>query len=202
MTTSDKDNKDFLSRWSERKAAVQEAEKSEIAKDLELPAADQEALPAEMDEAQISADGEPDFVPTEEDVEKLDINSDFSKFLKNSVPQHIKRMALQKLWRTDPAFAVVDGLLEYGEDYSDMTNKGVAIQTAYQAGKGYLNRDDKTGDAAPEDPVAAAAGEETGTSDVAADDAHEDVPVETASEEAETMMGDGEEAGNGEDDVA
>jgi uncharacterized protein DUF3306 len=198
--TSDKDEKGFLTRWSERKVAVEEAEKTETLDDLELLKADPDALPVEGDDASLSPDGEPEFVPTEEDVEKLDINSDYSKFLKNSVPQHIKRMALQKLWRTDPAFGVVDGLLEYGEDYSDMSNKGAAIQSAYQAGKGYLNRGKKAvEDVLPE--KVAVAGENTPPPEAAGKDQSEDTTIEVAAEAHEAEISDGDN-GNGEDDVA
>ncbi len=195
--TSEKDDKGFLTRWSERKVAVAEAEKTEALDDVELRKADPDALPAEADAAPLSPDGEPEFVPTEEDVEKLDINSDFSKFLKNSVPQHIKRMALQKLWRTDPAFGVVDGLLEYGEDYSDMGNKGVAIQSAYQAGKGYLNRGKKAVEEAFPEEVAAA-GEDTAPPEAAGKEEGGDATVDVAAHAGDAEIGDDGD-GNGKD---
>ncbi len=139
--TSKEDEKGFLSRWSERKVAVQEEEDAEAEENLEALKSEFEGADSEALEPNVDPVGEEvEFIPDEEDVEDLDINSDFSKFLQASVPQHIKRMALQKLWRTDPAFAVVDGLLEYGEDFSDLHKKGAIIQSAYQAGKGYLKR--------------------------------------------------------------
>ncbi len=196
--TSEKDDKGFLARWSERKVAVQEVESSGPLDDLELLKADPDTVPAEADEVSLSPDGESDFIPTEEDVEKLDIDSDFSTFLKKSVPQHIKRMALQKLWRTDPSFRVVDGLLEYGEDYSDMSNKGVAIQSAYQAGEGYLNQGKKVVEEVRPEDNAVAEGENTAVPEATSISENEDIPVESTAKDDEAGVGDGD---NGEDNV-
>lgn len=198
--SNEKDDKGFLSRWSERKVAVRESEQSEASEVPELRGPEENALPFEVTDAQQSPDGEPEFVPTEEDVKKLDINSDFSQFLKTTVPQHIKRMALQKLWRTDPAFGVVDGLLEYGEDYSDLHKKGAVIQSAYQAGKGYFSRDEE----APEDAVAATASDAAdGDADdpVIKDETEIDV-VDVATSVHDEGDCENDECGDGEDDFA
>ncbi|MBL4758356.1 MAG: DUF3306 domain-containing protein [Rhizobiales bacterium] len=190
--TSKEDEKGFLSRWSERKVAVQEAEDVETEENLEALKADSEGQDLEtLEQGADPVSEEPEFVPTEEDVEKLDINSDFSKFLQASVPQHIKRMALQKLWRTDPAFAVVDGLLEYGEDFSDLHKKGAIIQSAYQAGRGYLKRkieavEDAAGGDIEVTEVTKIA--EAGADDVITDETvtNETVSDETVADEAAT----------------
>ena len=53
------------------------------------------------------------------DIESLDEHSDFTVFLKKGVPEALRRQALQRLWRSNPVFANLDGLAEYDEDYSD-----------------------------------------------------------------------------------
>jgi len=53
---------------------------------------------------------------------------------------------LRKLWLSDPALANLDELLDYGEDF---TTKGAdVVTTAYQAGKGYFNRQESAPDPA------------------------------------------------------
>ena len=49
-------------------------------------------------------------------------------------------MALRRLWRINPFFGVVDEMVEYGEDYTDAATVIDGMQTAYQAGKGYLQK--------------------------------------------------------------
>ena len=49
-------------------------------------------------------------------------------------------MALRRLWRINPFFGIVDDMVEYGEDYTDAATVIDGMQTAYQAGKGYLKK--------------------------------------------------------------
>ena len=49
-------------------------------------------------------------------------------------------MALRRLWRINPFFGFVDDMVEYGEDYTDAATVIDGMQTAYQVGKGYLQR--------------------------------------------------------------
>lgn len=136
----------FLDRWAKRKADVREAELNERDTDVV----------AEVDaETSIISDGaddpplvdEPDGSElTVEDVEKLDKDSDFTAFLKAAVPAEIKRLALKKLWASDPVYNVVDGLVEYGEDYSQLHVNVGPIKSAYQVGKGYVTNDDEDDD--------------------------------------------------------
>lgn len=128
MSSSDKGG-DFLSRWSKRKQAVKEAEEREQQAALPPePPADQ--LPGEADRQ----DQPP--VPTEADVEALTADSDFSVFLKDHVPDHIKRLALRKLWASDPIFNFLDGMNEYDDDYTKVQLIDKAA-TSYKIGRGY-----------------------------------------------------------------
>lgn len=51
-------------------------------------------------------------------IESLGRDSDYTVFLKEGVPEALTRAALQKLWRSDPVFANLDGLNLYDKDYS------------------------------------------------------------------------------------
>ena len=55
-----------------------------------------------------------------------------------AVPDRIRRRALRRLWLSNPALANLDGLLDYGEDFTDSATVVENIQTAYQVGKGML----------------------------------------------------------------
>ncbi len=130
---TDSDEKNFLDRWSRRKAEVRRQELNPAPEIDELHAegvaeVQDKDMPEEPDGSEL----------TEEDVEKLDAKSDFSVFMKAAVPAELRRMALKKLWHLDPAYNVIDGLLEYGEDYSQLHKNVGKIQSAYQVGKGYV----------------------------------------------------------------
>ncbi|HXV30867.1 MAG TPA: DUF3306 domain-containing protein [Sinorhizobium sp.] len=69
-------------------------------------------------------------------IEELTKDSDFTPFLKEGVPENLKQLALRKLWRTDPAFANLDGLLEYGEDFAAPFRNPGPIATLFRIGRG------------------------------------------------------------------
>ena len=56
-----------------------------------------------------------------------------------AVPEHLRRMALRRLWKVNPVLANVDGLVEYGEDFTDSATVVENLQTTYQVGKGMLS---------------------------------------------------------------
>ncbi len=72
------------------------------------------------------------------DIESLTKDSDFTVFMREGVPEDIRRLALRRLWRSDPVFANLDGLRDYGEDYSQVGTVAAEIGTIYRAGAGYL----------------------------------------------------------------
>ncbi len=122
------DNKESrLSRWSKRKLAVAEEEKAEapVATDTEL----------EERAAQLVANRE---AAEAVDLEALDGDSDFSIFMKEGVPDVLKRKALATLWRSNPVLANVDGLVDYDDDFANPDLIMKTFKSAYQAGRGYL----------------------------------------------------------------
>ena len=136
IMTGDEKSDGFMSRWSRRKLDVEAAE-----------AADAEELTAAMAATEPAAEA-PD-EPTEEqlanqaaaeavDLETLGKDSDFSVFMKDGVSPLLRKQAMAALWRSDPVFANVDGLVDYGEDFANPDLVMKTFTSAYQAGRGYL----------------------------------------------------------------
>lgn len=113
--------------WSRRKARVtEEAEAEEVA----LEARALEAEQADKTDDEILADlGLPD-------PDTLEPGDDFSCFMARAVPDRLRSRALRKLWLTNPVLANVDGLVDYGEDFTDAACVIENLTTSYQVGKG------------------------------------------------------------------
>lgn len=119
----------ILSRWSRRKLAqtesagpVVEPVVADAPDDLpEEPVIDEAALLEEL--------GLPD-------PDTLTKGDDFAAFLRTAVPEALRRRALRRLWRSDPALACLDGLNDYDADYRAVSD-GTVMQSAYRAGLGF-----------------------------------------------------------------
>ncbi len=131
----DKDDKSFLSRWSERKTADRERDADPTEK---LPDADE----SKGELANVEGKGEEIAAEDLPDIETLDQDSDFTPFLKDGVPEELRRLALRKLWMSDPAFSVLDGLNDYDDDYSMIGTVVQEITSRYRPGKGMLDDED------------------------------------------------------------
>jgi hypothetical protein len=119
--------------WSRRRAAVSAEAQAEIeAAEAEALAADQAALEEKTDEEILAELDLPD-------PDTLKQGDDFTRFLSKTVPDRIRRRALRKLWLSNPLLANVDGLVDYGEDFTDSALVVENLQTAYQVGKGMLS---------------------------------------------------------------
>ena len=143
--------------WTRRKAAVAAEEQAETAaRDAAERQAQEQAL-ADRPDAELLAEAgmpEPETLTTAEEVQD---------FLKTALPQRLKARALRRLWRLNPVLANLDGLVDYGEDYTDATRVIENMQTVYQVGKGMF---DKFAEPDPEpepeeEPLLAEAEEET-----------------------------------------
>ncbi|HHI69864.1 MAG TPA: DUF3306 domain-containing protein, partial [Rhodobacteraceae bacterium] len=127
-----------LDRWSRRRAAVQAEAEAEARTRQQAEAAAQQAAMAEKTDTEILAElGLPD-------PETMQPGDDFSGFMQVIVPERIRKLALRKLWRSNPVLANVDHLVDYGEDFTKEGTLGVAVKTAYQVGKGMLKHVDET----------------------------------------------------------
>lgn len=162
------DDKSFLTRWSQRKRAVEAEAPQDAASPRDdaaaLAAADagQDALPAGDDGKVDPAD-----LP---DIDSLDAGSDFTVFLKDGVPDALRRRALNKLWRLDPVFGHLDGLNDYDLDFKSL-GAGKLVRTVFEAGKALARKvaaadadgqspqtPPKTAEADPDDPAATPSG--------------------------------------------
>jgi len=128
----------FLARWSARKSAVVQGEAPDEQPD-DLQAVD-DAGPADEDA------GLSDAALLEKydlpDPDTIDEETGLDRFLNGDMPERLRQMALRRLWRLNPLFAVVDDMVEYGEDYTDAATVIEGMQTAYSAGKGYARQPD------------------------------------------------------------
>lgn len=123
---------DMMSSWSRRRAAVAaEAEEEDVAVREAALALEQEALAEKTDEEILEELGLPD-------PDSLKLGDDFRAFMSKSVPQHLRKRALRKLWRSNPVLACVDGLNDYDDDYLAQSLGQGVIKTSYQVGKGML----------------------------------------------------------------
>lgn len=139
------DEKSFLSRWSQRKAVETRRPPKEETVDskstVEMtpdPAAGKAVEPVE----ETAADPLPD-------IESLGRDSDYTGFMKEGVPDQLRKLALRKLWQSDPAFAFRDGLDDYDEDFNLAEGIAEQIKTSYRAGAGY-EEDDPEKEAVPD----------------------------------------------------
>ena len=157
--------------WARRRAAVEAESRSEIEARLAEEAAIEEAKLAERPDEEILAElGLPD----PDEMERTD---QVQALLREAVPQRLKTRALRRLWRLNPVLANVDGLVDYGGDFTDAATVVENLQTAYQVGRGMLKtlvKDDET-------PAAEIPDEAEDTAIAAADE-----PAAAIEQEAET----------------
>ena len=114
--------------WTKRKAKV-EAEALEQERQVEK--AREEEL-AERSDEEILAEFNLVEPETLEDPDQV------KEFLNSAIPQRLKTRALRRLWTLNPIFGQMDGLVDYGEDYTDAALVVENMQTVYQVGKGML----------------------------------------------------------------
>jgi len=116
---------------------------------------------AERDES-----GERETPPPLPDIETLDAASDFTQFMRPDVPKAIRNAALRRLWGLDPVLANLDGLLEYGEDFTDSAKVVEGLKTAYRVGRGFARSEEEAqAGPPPAETQVAEAGEPADTSE-------------------------------------
>lgn len=128
-----------LQRWSRKKAKA--------GKDAELPttpsAVEPEIEPSASSEEQTLAVNEA--LPEHELLEKyglpdpdaIELGTDITGFMRKEIPELLRRRALRSLWKSNPVLAVLDGLNDYDEDFTDAANIGKGVQTLYKVGQGF-----------------------------------------------------------------
>ena len=136
----------FLSRWSARKTQIARATAVSENNLEEQNEADRTRADQEIDEEATLSDNElleKYELPDPNDVEE---EAALDRFFDGKTPERLRQMALRRLWRINPFFGVVDDMVEYGEDYTDAATVIDGMQTAYQAGKGYLKKAIESGE--------------------------------------------------------
>lgn len=69
--------------------------------------------------------------------ETMQHGDDFAAFMRHAVPEHLRRRALRRLWRSDPVLANLDGLNNYDTDFTQSDIPGIAVKSSYEIGKGF-----------------------------------------------------------------
>jgi hypothetical protein len=121
---AERDDDNFLSRWSRRKVAVkqgvpvpplpvEEPVRPEVSKGQQGA-----SIPQPEREEAVVVKGDAPSPPTLDDVAHLTKESDFSRFVAPDVDPGVKNAAMKKLFATDPHFNVMDGLDTYIDDYN------------------------------------------------------------------------------------
>ena len=167
--------------WSRRQARVREEALAEArATEAAEARAREAALEERPDEEILEELGLPD-------PDTLGPGDDVRAFMEKAVPDRLRRRALRRLWLSNPALANLDGLLDYGEDFTDSATVIEKLQTAYQVGKGMLAHVEEM---ARQAEAEGRQGEEDVAEGEALADATAEGADETGADEAET----GEEA--------
>ena len=209
MTMSDdkSDESDFMNRWSRKKAEARTAtvpEEEAIATPVDPEALPDQPIAALDPEAEAGDDADA-AVDSEEippeiadiDIDSLDYNSDFTVFMKDNVPEVIRRRALRQLWRSNPILANVDGLNDYDDDFTDAALVVKGLKSAYKIGKGYLTDEDRDEEGKDEEAAKTAeTAEAEATSGESADSVASDEDAEPSDSEVS------EDSDAGQDDVA
>lgn len=120
---------DIFNRWSQRRRAV--AAEAETPLPEETPA---DPMPVEPEQTEAEILEEMGLT----DPDALEMGDDFSGFMREGVPAALRQRALRKLWRLNPMLANVDGLVDYGDDFTDAALVIPDMKTAYRVGKGML----------------------------------------------------------------
>ena len=118
--------------WARRKAGVMAEEAAENT------AVQEQAVAAEREALEVKEDTEILAELNLPDPDALKIGDDVRGFMAQAVPDRLRRRALRQLWRLNPVLANIDGLVDYGEDFTDAACVIENLQTTYQVGKGML----------------------------------------------------------------
>lgn len=118
--------------WSARRARV--AEEEEALRETESAKAQ-----AQLNEAQEEKSDEEILLEHNlPDPDTLTADDNVAGFMAKSVPERLRRRALRRFWRLNPILANVDGLVDYGENYTDAATVVENLMSTYQVGKGML----------------------------------------------------------------
>ncbi|WP_186389603.1 DUF3306 domain-containing protein [Stappia sp. TSB10P1A] len=196
----------FLSRWSQRKQAARQQERTAGSDDLAgmEPAGAADADTTAQGDAALERPSQEETAAANQaaaesvDLETLGFESDYSVFLKDGVSTQLKNAALRRLWRSNPVLACLDGLNDYDEDYRKVETFAHGVRSSWQVGKGYgwMAEVDENLEAVADSVDGVPAPDRAG--DLASGDLVSGEPVQDTPERAEALLPDAAERG-GED---
>lgn len=74
------------------------------------------------------------------DPDTIEMGTDITGFMGKEIPELLRRKALRSLWKSNPMLAVLDGLNDYDEDFTDTAPGVKGAKTLYQVGKGLIDK--------------------------------------------------------------
>lgn len=77
------------------------------------------------------------------DPEAIELGTDITGFMRKEIPELLRRKALRSLWKSNPVLAVLDGLNDYDEDFTDAATATGTVKTLYKVGQGLIDRTTK-----------------------------------------------------------
>ncbi|MBY6119918.1 DUF3306 domain-containing protein [Mameliella alba] len=120
--------------WSRRRAAVAAEDRAETQAEQQAAEAEQQRALEDRPDEEILAELN---LPAPEEMEDP---AQVQALLKAVAPQRLKTRALRRLWRLNPVLANVDGLVDYGDDFTDAARVVENLQSLYQVGKGMFDK--------------------------------------------------------------
>lgn len=137
--------------WSRRRAAVAaETEAERHAREAAEKLAEEKRLEERTDEDILAELNLP--VP-----EEMQDSAQVQALLRSVIPQRLRTRALRRLWRLNPIFSHLDGLVDYGNDYTDKATVIPDMKTIYKVGKGMFDKAVEAAEQAERDAAKAAA---------------------------------------------
>ncbi|HEY9120017.1 MAG TPA: DUF3306 domain-containing protein [Marinobacter sp.] len=123
-----------LQRWSRRKTGA--------SKEAELPppsVTEPEPSPEEQELAINEALPDHEVLRKYDlpDPDAIELGTDVTGFMRKEIPELLRRRALRSLWKSNPVLAVLDGLNDYDEDFTDAAVATNAVKTLYKVGQGF-----------------------------------------------------------------
>src|SRR5690554_5346891 len=74
------------------------------------------------------------------DPDAIKLGTDITAFMRKEIPELLRRKALRALWRSNPVLAVLDGLNDYDEDYTNAALATKTVNTLYKVGQGMFDK--------------------------------------------------------------
>ncbi|WP_372980498.1 DUF3306 domain-containing protein [Marinobacter sediminum] len=133
-------------RWSRRKAEARY--EVEPASPSAVQSVEPEPAPGEQELAVNEALAEHEVLTKYDlpDPDAIELGTDITGFMRKEIPELLRRKALRSLWKSNPVLAVLDGLNDYDEDFTDSAPGIKGAKTLYKVGKGFIDRTAKATD--------------------------------------------------------